>query len=511
MRSKEKKKMSASPVFICLLFAVCMGIAGCGGNVTKGDIATRGGMNAGKDGTANRAASGGAVSGSTVSGGAVRGEQEEKKTKYRYATDTNYYYQKMNGENFCIMQERRDGHQEKMVFEREVEDGDFCWLEYVAEHALYYSCWSEKKESTLYRIPLKKDVGGQETAELSRQEELAAEKFDTVHGYTDYLCWDSRYVIYMTYQKDEGRELVKYDLQEKKECSREPFEKLGLGGTGEMSVGVFRLRDSYVLLADKGAVCVMEADGTEWSECEPYKTIGMTYCTQTQHNVFYTPTIISGSIEEKLVWKCDGRKTECLVTAEQLEQAVKEAKKMGETDKLDDFGVNGLYMSGDRLYLECGLNWKADNVYRMEYLMFSMGEEDSKLRYEKELTECMQSHVKTRTGIWGESRKKVLKESVVVNDAQCIAIMNGSVYLSLYDYEKDRGRMGCYELQSGQFRWVSEEEASHGELRYSGMYDGPEQEIKSVFEKEWDNQYIGPWGMPSEDTEVTGDFYETEE
>lgn len=112
-------------------------------------------------------------------------------------------------------------------------------------------------------------------------------------------------------------------------------------------------------------------------------------------------------------------------------------------------------------------------------------------------------------GIWGESRKKVLKESVVVNDAQCIAIMNGSAYLSLYDYEKDRGRMGCYELQTGQFRWVSEEEASHGELRYSGMYDGPEEEIKSVFEKERDNQYIGPWGVPSDDTEVTGDFYET--
>lgn len=71
----------------------------------------------------------------------------------------------------------------------------------------------------------------------------------------------------------------------------------------------------------------------------------------------------------------------------------------------------------------------------MEYMMISKGENergsDSRLQYEKELTECMKSHVKERKGKWivGENYDEGIH--MTANDARCIGMFDGKAYLSL--------------------------------------------------------------------------------
>ena len=66
--------------------------------------------------------------------------------------------------------------------------------------------------------------------------------------------------------------------------------------------------------------------------------------------------------------------------------------------------------------------------------------------------------------------------------------------------------MGCYELRTGEFHWVTEEEADYGGLARDGVYD--KKELYDVFEEEKDNYHVGFWIEPS-DEEIEGDFYET--
>lgn len=485
---RKSKKQKSGVALAAMLFAVCVSITGCGGEYA--------GVNQ-------------AVSEQAVSGSAVREESdakeniktEKKEIKYRYATDTNFYYTDYGNGIRYIIQKRRDGTHEKEIV---IETDGTLWLEYVDEGMLYYQIETEDMDAAiLYCIPIEKDAQGYDIVKKSEQKELLKEKS------IECTCWDSHYVLYQTDDEEGERKIVKYDLQKGKECSRQK-----IAGMEEYGVeGLFRLSDCYVAFSGLEDAYVQEIDGEKWKKCEGHSGDCLSFgAVQTENYLFY---MVRGelSLEYRYISKCDGKKTESFVTKKQIRQAVMDAKGIEAADKLDDFGMRDIYASGDRLYIQVGLNWEDGSVFRMEYLIFSIGEEERQIRYEKELTECMQSQVKSRTGVWRDE-KTIFKDAVIVNDAQCAYIMNGTAYLSLYDYENDKGRMGCYELQTGQFRWVSDKEVSCGELRYAGLYDnevgGDIDEICSVFEKGMENNYyIGTWGYPSEDKEVVGDFHET--
>ena len=496
MNKQGQKKMTV----MVLLFAVCMGLAGCGGNVTKGDIATRS-----RKGTGEWEASGSTVSGDAVSGAAIREKKEEKKNvKYRYATDTDYYYSDYDDDmRYYVMQERRDGTQTKEIVKTKKNRG--CEVHYVDAGWLYYVEECKEDVCVLYRVPIEKDAGGFDVVNLSLREELVRES----GIYQSY--WDDRYVVY-----DTDSEFVRYDIKNKKAVSRQKFEKLGMDIDDECEF--FGISGGYVVLIQGKAPYVQHIGETVWRRCGKETNVcdsGLG-SVQTENAVYYLAEEKEVweqnpwndlSFEQLSVWKCDGKTTERVLTLPQMKAAMKEAKGMGTADELDDFGVTDMYASGGRLYVQFGLNWREDTVYRMEYVLFSIAEEGGELRYEKELTECMQSKVKSRFGEW-RREEKVDEDNVAVNDARCVHILNGMAYLSLYDYKKDRGRMGCYELQSGQFRWLSEEEELCRELQYEGIYWGTD-----VFDEAEYNDYLGGWSAPTSvfaerEEKGTGEFYE---
>lgn len=54
----------------------------------------------------------------------------------------------------------------------------------------------------------------------------------------------------------------------------------------------------------------------------------------------------------------------------------------------------------------------------------------------------------------------------MLEDASWTDIINGKVFLAFYDDEKEEGRLGCYELDTGDFRWLTKQDAEYYEPCY---------------------------------------------
>lgn len=487
MRQNEKSdKRMVMPLGMAIalatsLFAVCVSITGCGGEFAG----------------VNRAVSGGAVSGSVVSGGAVRENAEDSQqtvhtevSKYPYSTDTNVYYEDYNDKDeACIIQARFDGSHKKEIVNAGDEDEYEYYVHYVDENWLYYELETDDK-NRLYRVPIKKDGDGYDTVNISGQEELIREP--NIYSYG----WNTGNVL-LDNMEDK---VIRYDLQKKKTVSEWSYADLGMDD--ECDLDIYQLNDYYIALTELGEVYAMESDGTQWKKChgsEKCDWIGIN-TAQTENSLFFD---ISSDDD---IRKCDGKSVQVFITNEQMKQAAKKAKGMGAETQIEVCDADEMYVDGNRLYIQLELHWKEDEVYRIENLLFSQGENEAELRYEKELTECMHSYVKSRTGkledyavrtpLPGETLSEdavvdlttrvVLEEHAVINTAQCVAMLNGKAYLSLY--ENDKGRMGCYELSTGNFRWITPKEAKYGELRWMGVVDnndinilfGPEEKSQPV-------------------------------
>ncbi len=82
-----------------------------------------------------------------------------------------------------------------------------------------------------------------------------------------------------------------------------------------------------------------------------------------------------------------------------------------------------------------------------------------------------------------------------------------NAYLSLYDYEKDSGRLGCYELDTGKFYLITKEEAERSQLEY--LAEDMEDYLFRVFDKYEENPFTNIEGRPVQDKKKVGDFYES--
>ena len=89
-------------------------------------------------------------------------------------------------------------------------------------------------------------------------------------------------------------------------------------------------------------------------------------------------------------------------------------------------------------------------------------------------------------------------------------MINGRVYLSCYDYEKEEGRLACYDLDTAKFQWVGREEALFYELGYDGNIRDFEVVYNTRYQDEEEdiNKYTGFSWDPSVDECGAGGFYE---
>lgn len=515
MRQRSKNPI-VGRIVICSLFAFCwLGLAGCGGEF------------AGKGGAASDGAvSGTAVSGTVVSGSAVKSDDRREQQPevqertdgtdgtLRYCTDTNKYFidvienDDKKEDSFKLMQMRWDGTDKKEILPEKT------WEEFigVAAGGVYYI----DTEGDLCRIPLAKDKDGYDVVNCADQEKLYHFEEDV---WENFLYADERYIFWMEASEDEDAAglLVTYDVRENKRTERKVPGKSYI----EVPLFVYRLGDCYVAVVDEDGIYVWPDGENGWKKAldVTIQDIGMddfSACitrSRSEEVIFYVP-VVEG--DETPVHVFDGEKDKVFISSQSLRRAVQEAKGLENEAALDVCVITDLFAQGERLYIQVQANGTVEEKYHMEYLMFSQGLGETELRYEKELTECMWANGQTRTGKWGmpyewddakAEPETVIVDSVVCNDAQCIAMVDGRAYISCYDYKEKKGRLLCYEFKYGDCSPVKRQDLLYFRLyddgREYGTYD-------NVYEEEDANEYVGFPEAPTEDDTLEGMFYETD-
>lgn len=515
---KRKSKRCTGIVLSVVLCVVCFGMCGCGGEYE----------NAGRGKNGN-AVSGGVVSGMAVSGTAVSGSAVESDNKMQeqtvqeqmngtdgtlsFCTDTNKYYRdereevQEDPEKGCLklMQMRWDGTNKKEILSWEKID----FFYGVAAGWLYY----EDAKGNSYRVPVAKDKEGYDVIKEADKEKLFNEK-----NIIDVLYVDERYMFY----QEDNNALITYDLSKRKKVS-----EYTLPGKGRAdyyyTIYIYHLGTCYVAAIDGDGIYVQPDGGTEWSkvsdslleERRSTDSWGDTIeCIHQNKDVlFYVPV---AEDDKSFVCAFDGEKETEFISNQSLQQTVRTAGGFDDEVSFDVCVITDLFIQGERLYIQVQLNWMRGEDYHMEYRVLSQGMGESELRYEKQLTECMQANGQTRKGKWGEPNEwdnakaepeTVLVDSVIWNDAQCIAMVGGRVYISCYDYKKDKGQLVCYELGTGEYSKVEK-----NDLRYVRLYDdGTEYgKYEEVYWDETPGIYSDFPEEPTADEYLEGIFYETE-
>lgn len=463
---RQSNKQKSGMGLAALLFAVCISVAGCGGN------ATRSGINTG----VNRGVSDSAVSGGAVSDGTLQTAETEE--KYRYRTDTNAYYLHLGD----ICQIRLDGTHKKKILSvgTRYMGQQLCG---VRDGWLYFQ---EETPGALYRIPIKKDGGGYDVVKTSGQERVKA-----LRDAITVLCLDEDSVFY----EDENESTIfQYDWKKKKPVSKWSPDDIDF-------VTMTRLGGQYVVLNEDEGMFVRE-DGQEWRKISGEDTVATDFqllqilYAQNDRKLYYVPCVPEGDAREghsigASVRVYDGTEEKDFVSEEQIVQEFRQGELQGEGE-VTCCTISNLFLQDNRLYIQIQAEWRKGEQYHVQYAILSQGVEEGVLQYEKALSECMHSHAESRQGsIKEDADERTIIRHITANDAQCIGMAGGMAYISSLDYEKQKGRLGCYALEGGKFSWIDEEDtgfrklcAQKGENSYDALNS-------SVFYDESANPFCG--------------------
>lgn len=451
--SREKRDWMKKIFVYIMMFSLIVGmLSGCGGEYR----------------TASEGVSGSAVSGDAVSGQAVEARQT---VSHQYATDTNLYRTEgvETADDFYILliQTRLDCSHEKKIkiknFDQIIGIRD-AYLYYYTDD---YSADGEGARVGICRVPLRKDADGYDVVDTKHAETL----MDLSPREPDDICIVSHYIYA---NLEESGKIVKYDIQSRKEVSVDELEI----SSRTPEIIFMDCGDHAAAFCDEIGLFVQNVEETGWKLVSDNQDLAWSWMAWDDAALFYTETEAERDYEEN-VWKVDLKagSEERFVSKEQLWKAAAAALGVEESG-MEVCAVTRLFCDGGRCYVQVQVNWLEDEIYHMEYLVFSQGKEETELRFEEALTECMRTYGTTRKGKWMNYyrqnkvivKKWVKKEHVLFRDAKCYCIKNGKAFLCLYDYKKDRERVGCYELASGEFRWLSKKDVEY----YEPCYDEPQ-------------------------------------
>ena len=391
-----------------------------------------------------------------VSGGAVSGQAVETKDRvYIYPcwhTDSNWYAE--NEDEDGITCSRLDGTKEKNITIKH-----FAGFNTIVDGYLYYDTDRKQDEEhslqAIWRAPLEKDKDGYDIVVMEKAEKLAEETY----------TWDDEFGIgesyvssdYLFYEKRNDR-LIKMDLNTMEETVLEmPIEN-----SYNKGVEIFGRGTRLFAESEWGGLYTMKQEEDTWHQVIDY----------TKYDVYESVDYIAGNedfwfysyLEDNSIlhtihrYDLNTGTVDVFMSSEQLNQAVTEAEGVDvNTEKVDICGVTDLFMEGERLYIQVQVNIQRKNEYQMGYLLFSQGQDESLLRYEKEVTECMRANRAVRK-----------KENVVFYDAQCLDIVNGKAFVLCDGYEAEQQKLGCYDLETGEFKKITNKDVEFVEPHVYG-------------------------------------------
>lgn len=507
MRRKASKVLSV----ILLTGIVGSSLTGCGGEY----------KNAGRGKNGN-GVSGSAVSGVSVSGSAVM-EKDVKETDMdggtekknnRFATDTNVY---LNTENYekdreeCI-QVRLDGTKRNRLFAKE----EYSRIAGIADDRLYYEKQVIPRENLsdgcgICCVPIRKDKEGYDNIDESEEEMILRDG-----------CWELIYMDehYIFYERSSDYKIVKYDIQKKEEVC---VAELSQSSDAE-EIKIFAIDGYYIAVCEGSGICAQPVDGTVWYRISSAGIMEDIYeewmAVSVKKKLCYVTQVDQGK-EPLTVMATDGKKTACFISEKQLKQAVNTVLGLPLTNEWDQkkeqevCAVTNLFSQGDRLFVQVQVNWTKDDIYHMKYMIFSCSQDETELRYEQELMDCMNTYGQEIKGKWvyetegsydENSDKTLLKEYALSRNASCVGMVDNAAYLHLFDYRKGVGRLACFEMETGNFYWVKKNDAAFLKLCYN---DEKYESYLDAYEDRKCNYYNGFY-YPENIGDGDYEFYETE-
>lgn len=465
---KDKRVIAMKKRIPCLLI-ICLlmgALTGCG---EKNDTS-------GKE-----TVSGGAVSGGAVSGSAAEEKRVEGYQFPIYHTDANWYDWDEGEDIIC---RRVDGKHEKTINIKGLDQ-----VLSVVDGYLYYTTCSamgaEDGQDCIYRVPLEKDKDGydkiiKEKAELLVEETCEDDEKGIRDGYVDFNC-----IFYTTYEGG----IVQYDLAtKKKKAVEEPvsgFEAHYCYIFGDGNHIYMEIDSEGMFSWEKKAEKWVKLIGPDVSESmNAWSGDAYYHCLYWENE----PDVIQDIYQIDLEKKTE----KVFVTRQQIRQAAKEAEGLREEKELDFSCVTDLFCHEDRLYIQIQMNWTKNNQYQIGYALFSQGKGEDKLRYEKDLTQCMRtwggaqkgklkadnySVIESRTV--KEEKEKIMKEPVWFYDTGAFELVNGKVFICQGDSgSMDVQRIGCYDISTGEFRQLTEKKSEFWEpCAYGTAEDEDEYEL----------------------------------
>lgn len=459
-----------------MLVVACL--SGCGGEF------------AGKQG--DGVVSGSAVSGQAVSGAAVNESivKEQKLSghtgNYTYCNDRYLYYDGVDE----LIGRNIDTGKETTVKIKNMESvcyADNDWVYYTKEPR------NDKIWEEVWRVPVKKG----EEWELDEQgEELLLQEKEGFDSPGGVLC-DGRYIVYMTGETYRYRQ---YNIEKKAyESCKSLEERDDYMGT------MFFLWNGAVFIdyQDLGLIRKrLDHDEVEKVTSAEYENIpGSVTASETE--LFYRSNTSKESStsyeEEQSIWQythyspTEGELYKFIDMSE-IETVLKEEGLLScpvSQKHKHAFGEYGMFVSGNRLYIQIFIKSYGDyhgdepECQNMVILSKETGSPSGKLRYEKQLSGCLENPEGTKkavTKMRPGSGVAFYEEEVFCQSRGLIVMMfENKCLMYVEDPKKKKNRWACYDLDTGEFRYITEKDREwymryydcHNSMLDGRMHDDP--------------------------------------
>ena len=458
------------------LFFSCSGEKGkegknepASGSSISGQAVSGGTVDSGS--TSGGAASGMVISEAAVSNSVVQEDQDtaaiskrkRKKKRYRFCNKYCLYY----SEEFsrCIIEHRlSDGA------ERKIEMGNDVIICYVDNNWVYYL---ENKnaydfQSEVYRAPVKA-----KKLDLKKAEHIFTEQLG-IHS-EDVYC-DGRYLVYTAGESLDSY-FRKYDLEEKKIIEGQENEDMAatLYGAAGDSVfysdyeGVSR-HDLYTGKTTKVSSSFFEStndtDGQiAMTDTDVFYAGGDIFSQEGADEESYRRQYIDvdeGDPVEIGQYHLADNSNKKIITHYQMRRfLIQEGFIDAAREKDYKYYPQRLFVSGHRLYVQMDIRWTEKKVFHQNKAVFSQKiGGNGKLRYEKGLTECVANPKKDQKVfekiVDDEDEEGI--DALYLSRGGCLYMAEGKCFMYLYDSQQRKNRVACYNLASGEFRFLTKKD-----------------------------------------------------
>lgn len=418
-------------------------------------------------GTGQKTASGGTAGATGMDASAKKGK------KYRFCNKYCLYYSE-EFSRYIIEHKLSDGTERKIEMDYNVivcyVDND--WVYYMLNMDYYHF------QSEVYRAPIKG-----KKLDIKKAEHIFTEK-SGIHS-EDVYC-DGRYLVYTTGEFFDSS-FRKYDLKEKRIIDGQDNEDMAASLYGAAGDFVFYSGYDGVMRHDLYTGETIEVSSSFDPTNDEDGQIAMTDTDvfYAGDDIFYKEGTEGESCRRQYIDVDEGDPVEIgqyhladnsnkkIITHYQMRRfLIQEGFIDAAREKEYEYYPQRLFISGHRLYVQMNIKWTEKKVFHQNKAVFSQKiGGNGKLRYEKGLTECVANPKKDQKvfeKITDDEEDEGI-DALYLSRGGCLYMAEGKCFMYLYDSQQRKNRVACYNLGSGEFRFLTKKDPDWYLPYYNGV------------------------------------------